>query len=402
MDSWNAGSSSYIITDEPFIPDIVDDISDDDDYEELLLDEPSLSNFSSQHHHSFSRAAQNIQFDLEERMCFQSKEATVSPIKQYHIDQGFKFVVIESKIDRYVVRCSNYGNDCNWRLRASFSKVRQQWEIKKIEAPHTCLSTTLSQDHINFDSSEIAAIIVNSVKSNPSIPIKSLVAEIKNRYGYSVSYKKAWIAKQKALAMEFGDWEDSYNHLRKWLQAIQEVVPGTIVQCTGHPNVVDDVEDHSTYIFERVFWSFKPCIEGFKYCKPIVQVDGTFLTGKYHKTFLTAISQDGNRNIFPLAFAIVEGETKEALIWFFQLLGEHVTPQDNLCLITDRGRAILSALQSEEVRWEGDGLSSVYCIRHIASNFNKRFNNAELKQQLINMGTFFFSLLSLCPFNIYT
>jgi len=63
-------------------------------------------------------------------MCFQSKEVIVSAIKQYHIDQGFKFVVIESKIDKYMVPCINYGNDCHWQLRASFSKVRQQWEIK--------------------------------------------------------------------------------------------------------------------------------------------------------------------------------------------------------------------------------------------------------------------------------
>ena len=95
---------------------------------------------------------------------------------------------------------------------------------------------------------------------------------------------------------------------------------------------------------------------------------------------MTAIAQDGNRNIFPLAFAIVEGETREALIWFFQLLRQYVTPQPNLCMITDRGTGIISALQSEEVGWEGDGLVSVYCIRHIASNFNKKFKNAQLKQ----------------------
>jgi len=104
-----------------------------------------------------------------------------------------------------------------------------------------------------------------------------------------------------------------------------------------------------------------------------MQVDGTFLTGKYHGTLLTATSQDGNRNIFPLAFANVEGETKKALIWFFQLLCKYVTPQENVCLITDRGTTILSALQSDEVGWEGYGLTSVYCIRHIASNFNKIF-----------------------------
>jgi len=103
---------------------------------------------------------------------------------------------------------------------------------------------------------------------------------------------------------------------------------------------------------------------------------------------LTIIAQDGNRNIFPLAFAIVEGETKEAMIWFFHLLGEYVTPQPNICLITDRGATILSALQSLDVAWEEDGLSSIFCIRHIASNFNKKFKNAKLKRQLINIGMF--------------
>jgi len=45
IDSWNAESNSYVISDEPFIPDMVDDMSDDDDNEKLLSDEPSLPNF---------------------------------------------------------------------------------------------------------------------------------------------------------------------------------------------------------------------------------------------------------------------------------------------------------------------------------------------------------------------
>jgi len=156
--------------------------------------------------------------------------------------------------------------------------------------------------------------VVNSVRTNPSSPVKSLIAEIKNRYGYSVTYRKALIAKQKALVMEFGNWEDSYNYLPIWFQALQQSLPGTIVQYVTRSVVVDALEDNSYHILERVFWAFKPCTYRFSYCKPIVQVDGTFLTGKYHATLLTAISQDGNRNIFPLAFAIVEGETKEAMI----------------------------------------------------------------------------------------
>ena len=71
---------------------------------------------------------------------------------------------------------------------------------------------------------------------------------------------------------------------------------------------------------DHVFWSFKPCIEGFKYCKLVVKVDDTFLIGKYHATLLTSIAQDENQNMFPLAFAVVKGETKETWMWFFHIL----------------------------------------------------------------------------------
>jgi len=62
--------------------------------------------------------------------------------------------------------------------------------------------------------------------------------------------------------------------------------------------------------------SFGPCIKGFAYCKPIVQVDGTCLYGKYTGTLLIATAQDGANHIFPIAYAIVEGETTSAW-WFF-------------------------------------------------------------------------------------
>ncbi|WJX88968.1 RING-type E3 ubiquitin transferase [Trifolium repens] len=47
-------------------------------------------------------------------------------------------------------------------------------------------------------------------------------------------------------------------------------------------------------------------VDGFAYCKPIVQVDGTWLYGKYKGTLLMATTQDENSNIFPFAFALVE------------------------------------------------------------------------------------------------
>lgn len=38
------------------------------------------------------------------------------------------------------------------------------------------------------------------------------------------------------------------------------------------------------------------------------------------------VAQNGNRNIFPIAFALVEGETREAWSFFLRNLRMHVTP----------------------------------------------------------------------------
>jgi len=63
----------------------------------------------------------------------------------------------------------------------------------------------------------------------------------------------------------------------------------------------------------------------------VVQVDETFLYGKYRGALLVAIAQDGQNNILPIAFTIVEGETADAWFFFLQYLQRYVTSQDGLC-----------------------------------------------------------------------
>jgi len=79
-----------------------------------------------------------------------------------------------------------------------------------------------------------------------------------------------------------------------------------------------------------------------------VQVDGTWLYGKYIGTLLMVVAQDGNGNIFSIAFALVESETKEAWSFFLKNLRIHVTPQANLYLISDRHESIKSAYNNLE------------------------------------------------------
>ena len=73
-------------------------------------------------------------------------------------------------------------------------------------------------------------------------------------------------------------------------------------------------------IFSRVFWAFQPCITWFASCKPIIQIDGTWLYRKYKGTLLMTVAQDGKNNIFPIAFSLVEGETGGTWSFFLKNL----------------------------------------------------------------------------------
>ncbi|RYQ87901.1 hypothetical protein Ahy_B09g095438 isoform J [Arachis hypogaea] len=56
------------------------------------------------------------------------------------------------------------------------------------------------------------------------------------------------------------------------------------------------------------------------------------------------LSQDGNQNIVPIAFAIVEGETSDAWYFFLSRLRKHVVTRDGVGLISNQHDSIKSAI----------------------------------------------------------
>ncbi|KAH1106749.1 hypothetical protein J1N35_010517 [Gossypium stocksii] len=76
-----------------------------------------------------------------------------------------------------------------------------------------------------------------------------------------------------------------------------------------------------------------------------------------NRILLIAVAQDGNRNVLPIAFAIVDKENTE--LWEFFLT---------------------NLRRRSGVPWR-----SVYCIRHIAANFIRDYKNTDWKRQFVKM-----------------
>ncbi|CAJ2648315.1 unnamed protein product [Trifolium pratense] len=315
---------------------------------------------------------------IEVGMQFHTKADCVSAIRTYHIKQSRDYKVKQSDKERYVIQCKQ--PTCKFSLRAS-ERTNGRWVIGVIKNEHTCISLGLTQDHHKLNSTMISESIASLLHKDLSIKVKTIIAHIRDKFNYTVTYRKAWIAKNKAIENMFGSWVDSYHALPQWLMTMQHYLPNVVTILETLPaDTPDDVT------FHRLFWSFEPLIKGFAYCKPIVQVDGTWLYGKYKGTLLLAVAQDGNDHIFPVAFAIVEGETKEAWNFFLKNLRTYVTPQQHLCVISDRHPSIKSAYDNPANGWNDPTCRHVYCIRHIAQNFMRKFNNKKLRKLVVNMG----------------
>ncbi|XP_057745629.1 uncharacterized protein LOC130963542 [Arachis stenosperma] len=162
-------------------------------------------------------------------------------------------------------------------------------------------------------------------------------------------------------------------------------MPGTVAVLRTSPVRIGAQLDESQAYFHRLFWTFPPCIEAFRHCKPLVSIDGTHLYGKYGETLLVAIAQDGNSNILPVAFALVEGENAESWAFFLSHLREHVTLQPGLLVISDRHNGIKAALEAPDGGWLPPSAYQTFCIRHVAANFALTFKGKDARRLLVNV-----------------
>ncbi|XP_015938245.1 uncharacterized protein LOC107463876 [Arachis duranensis] len=315
---------------------------------------------------------------------FQDKENALLSVKTYSIRRGVQYKVVESDYRCYVGKCSEFGNGCTWLIRLSLRQRKGIWEVKRYNGPHTCLASSISSDHRSLDYHVISAFIMPMVRADASVSINVLLNATASHYGFMPTYRRVWMAKQKAIALIYGDCDESYNELPRWVLGVQVTMPGSIAVLQTSPVRVGGQLDESKAYFHRLFWTFPPCIEAFRHCKPLVSIDGTHLYGKYGGTLLIAIAQDENSNILPVAFALVEGENAESWSFFLSHLRQHVTPQPGLLVISDRHNGIKAALEAPDGSWLPPVAYRTFCIRHIAANFALTFKGKDARRLLVN------------------
>ncbi|GJU13545.1 retrotransposon-related protein [Tanacetum coccineum] len=82
--------------------------------------------------------------------------------------------------------------------------------------------------------------------------------------------------------------------------------------------------------------------------KRSVSLDGAFMKGPFLGQVLAVVRLDSNNGIYPLAYALVEAESKSSWCWFLQCLGNDIDlhPNSNFTFINNRKKGIISAIKT--------------------------------------------------------
>nr|GEW53914.1 putative reverse transcriptase domain-containing protein [Tanacetum cinerariifolium] len=169
--------------------------------------------------------------------------------------------------------------------------------------------------------------IMQQIETNPEIPIKSLQEQLQKKFQLEVSRMKAFREKSKVVDSVRGDYTWQYKMLRDYVMELKECNPNTTVRIR-----VETKEDHTspTRIFKKdlcVFRCIKSKIQGMY--MGILGLDGDFMKGPFPGQLLTAVGIDPNNSIYPLAYGIVETESRESWTWFLEHLKDDLDLQDN-------------------------------------------------------------------------
>ena len=157
---------------------------------------------------------------LFEGMHFLTKQEVQHVLQQYHVSKWANYKTQLSNPTKLIVICDE--GSCAWRCKTSYILASKQWEIRKLRESHTCSNPSISQDHAKLSYLLISKSIHNLIENDSSTSVSALIVHIKSTEGYTTTYHKAWLTKQKAIENIYDNYERSYHDLPRLLQAMQQ------------------------------------------------------------------------------------------------------------------------------------------------------------------------------------
>ncbi|XP_021770710.1 uncharacterized protein LOC110734890 [Chenopodium quinoa] len=198
--------------------------------------------------------------------------------------------------------------------------------------------------------------------------LREIVKHVWCDWGIKISSWLAVRARIKGHALILGEYREQYGLLHRY--ALE------ILRANSNNTVILKLNNQE---FQRVYICFEALRNGFlNGCRPFISLDGCFLKGPFGGQLLVAVGRDGNNQMFPIAWAVVEVESGDSWRWFLELLSQDLgtTSGVGYTIMSDQQKGLIQAIS--EI-WNQAEVKC--CARHVYCNFRDVFGGGqELRQ----------------------
>ncbi|RZC65132.1 hypothetical protein C5167_008817 [Papaver somniferum] len=236
-------------------------------------------------------------------------------VTKYEINSGRKYKLVKSDFERYTVECKfKKEENCRWRFHASLlDKSNGVFQCKRYVSEHSCSLASSDPSKVRTRKSFMKDILADDLRAS-----KKKKTAYEAYHGLNFTKKFLW-----------GDDIKSYSDFVWYKDVIEHFNPRSVFNFEY---------DSVTRQFKRFFVAFEASITGFNnYCRLILFIDCTFLTGKFKGGLMVACGKTGNQEIYPVAFGLVPCENCESWQWFLTNLKGIIREDHPLTIISDRG-----------------------------------------------------------------
>ncbi|CAN0840065.1 hypothetical protein LINGRAHAP2_LOCUS2730 [Linum grandiflorum] len=380
---------------QPVVPDVIndsggsdaDDESKDTDYIPPATSPQSSYRASSESEHEmddkvdgeevtpldgqpiYDPRCDHSQLVLKENLRFSGGNQFKDAITNYSIATGTSVKWVRSNAFSKEAICEYDG--CKWRVYASWWGRNEAFIIKAVGEPHSCPRRMRVR---GANARWVARQYYNSFKMNPDLNTTALCAEIKATHGLEVTVRVCSNARNIARKMIQETLKESYAKLRSYVLELKKADPEGQFALE-----VDPVVGKDHVLFRRIYIGFSCLRKGFLVgCRRMIGLDGCFLKGEVKGMLLSAVGKDGNNQMFPIAWAVVESENKDSWNWFVTMLADHLGIEDGTrwSVISDQQKglvdSLLTVLPCAEHR---------KCARHVSANWKIKHKSGASRKE---------------------
>ncbi|XP_026428294.1 uncharacterized protein LOC113324186 [Papaver somniferum] len=270
---------------------------------------------------------------------------------------------------RFTGKCGRNA-ECPWYLHCiPIDTVKSVFAIKEFNGEHKCGGAYKLKDP-PVKKKLIKHLFKDQIQSNPSIKPNDMVAQVKSCYGIDIKYHHAYKGNEASKAEIYSDDVKSYTYLILYVEAIKATNPRSYIKFEY---------DKETKRFQRIFICFASCMEGYRFIRPMLYCDATFLNGRFKGTVMAATGVNGNQ---------IPGEDIEGWEWFMENL-QHCVDSRPITFITDHHEGLKQSIP----KYFPNSYHS-YCFHHLKNNLpiNKSHENYKQVQDLFHKDAYCYSV----------